>query len=98
MKAKVQLEELPHLAGTTPQSGQLKDPLARLGHRADGSRLERLKDQVAIGGQFTHLAFEVPASQLVQAAVAECGDVALDGSPSDPGDFGRLLTRESTVQ
>jgi hypothetical protein len=86
------------LAGTTPQSGQLRDPVARFGDRADGGLLERLVNEVAIGGQFTHLAFDVPTPEPVQAPVSECGHIPLDGSPSDPGDFGGFLTCESTVQ
>ena len=46
-------EELAHLAGTTPQSGQLKDPFARFGHGAGGLLLEGFADQLAIGGHFT---------------------------------------------
>ncbi len=86
------------MAGPTPQPGQLKDTVGRFGDRADGGLLERLADQIAEGGQFTHLAFDVPTTEPVQAPVSECGHIALDGSQSDPGDFGGFLTLESTVQ
>ena len=86
------------MTGTAPQSGQLRDPVARFGDRADGARRERLADQVAKGGQFTHLAFDVPTPEPVQAPVSECGHVPWDGGSSDPGDFGRFLARNPTVQ
>ena len=63
-----------------------------------GALLERLADQVAIGGQFAHRALDVPLPQAVQAPVSERGDVPLDGGSSDPGDLGRLLARQSAVQ
>jgi hypothetical protein len=86
------------LTGTTPQSGPLKDPVARFGYRTDGALLERLADQVARGGQFTDLAFDVPTPEPVQAPVSKCGHVPLDGGPSDTGDFRGFLARDSTVQ
>ena len=86
------------MTGATPQSGQLKDPVAGLGDRADGGLLERLADLIAIGDHLTDLAFDVPTSESIQAPVSERGDISLDGGSSDPGDFGRLLACDSTVQ
>jgi hypothetical protein len=86
------------LTGTTPQSGQLKDPVARLGDRADGARLERRADQVAIGSQLTDLAFDAPTAEPIQAPVSECGHVPLDGGSSDSGDFSSFLARDTAVQ
>jgi len=76
----------------------LKDPVARFGDRADGRLLERLADQVAIGDQFTDLAFDVPTPETVQAPVSECGHVPLDGGSSDTGDFRGFLASDATVQ
>ena len=86
------------MTGTTPQSGQLKDPVACFGNRADGALLERLADQVAKGGQLTDLAFDVPTPEPVQAPVSECGHVPLDGGSPDPGDLRGFLARDTTVQ
>ena len=92
------LEELPHLRRAAPQTGQLVEAFAGFGDGADGAFLERLADQVAIGGQFAHRPLDVPLPQPVQAPVSERGDVALDGGSSDPGDLGRFLARQSAVQ
>ena len=92
------LEELPHLRRAAPQAGQLIQAFAGLGDRADGGLVERLSNQVPICGQFAHRALDVPLPQAVQAPVAECGEVALDGGSSDPGDLGRFLARQSAVQ
>jgi hypothetical protein len=78
------------LAGTTPQTGQLKDPFGRLGHGAGGLLLERFADQFAIGDHFTDRAIVVRAPQSVQASLAEGDHVTLDGSPTDPDDLSRL--------
>ena len=86
------------MTGTTPQSGQLKNPVARFGNRAGGALLERRADQVAIGGQFAHLAFDIPTPEPVQAPVSKCGHVPLDGGSSDTGDLRGFLARDTTVQ
>ena len=92
------LEELPHLAGTASQSGQLKNPFARLGYGVDGLFLEGFANQLAIGRHFALRAIGVPSSQTVQPAVTKRGHIPLDGGSSNPDDLGRLLACDSVVQ
>ncbi len=85
------------MTGTTPQSGQLKDPFARLGHGASGLSLEGFADQLAIGGHLADRAIEVPPPESVQAALSEGDHVALDCGPTDAHDLSRLLACEPAV-
>lgn len=91
------LEELAHLAGTTPQSGQSKDAFARFGHGAGGLILEGFADQIAIGGHFADRAIEVPTPESVQGSLSERDHVALDCGPTNANDLGRLLACDPLV-
>jgi hypothetical protein len=74
------------------------EAIACFGDGADGGLLERRADQVAIGGHLTDRPFDVPASEPIQAAVAERGHISLDRGPPDAGDLGGVLPREAAVQ
>src|SRR5437868_3422786 len=65
------LEELPHLAGAAPESGQLKDPVAGLGDGVDRSILEGLSDQLAIAGHLALGTIVVARPETFQAARAK---------------------------
>ena len=86
------------MARTTPQSGQLKDPLRRLGHGASGLILERFADQLSIGGHFTDRPIDVPTPESVQAALPERDHVTLNCGPTNANDFGRLLACYTVVK
>src|SRR5258708_39778844 len=58
-------EELAHLAGTSSQTSQFKDPFARLGHGASGVILDGFADQLAIGNQLADRAIDVPSPESV---------------------------------
>src|SRR4051812_23132300 len=77
------LEELTNLAGTTPQSGQLKDPFAGLGDGADRLVLEGLANQLAIFGHLAPRAIGDPPPQAIQATLSKRRHVALHGGPTD---------------
>ena len=85
------------MAGTTPQSGELKDPFARLGHGAGGSFLEGLADQLARGGHFAFRVIDLPAPKTVQTPVSKRNHVALNRGPTHADDLSGLLASEPTV-
>jgi hypothetical protein len=60
--------------------------------------LERRVDLWGVTGQVADRPLDLPASQALQPAVAEGGDVTLGGGPSDAGDFGGLLAGEAVVE
>ncbi len=78
------------MTGTTPQSGQFKDPFARLGHGAGRSFLKGLADQVAIGDHFALGTIDVGSPQSVQAPLSESDHVALNRDPTHADDLGRF--------
>ncbi len=78
--------------------GQLLDPLGRPGDGPCRLTPERLADAFAVGGQVADGADDVPAPQPIEAAVAEGGDVTLDGGAAQSGDLGGLLTGQPAVQ
>jgi hypothetical protein len=86
------------LARTTPKSGQLKDPLSRLGNGASGLVLERFADQLSIGSHFAHRPINVRTPKSVQAALPERDHVTLDRSPTNADDLGRLLACDPVVK
>ena len=85
------------MAGTAPQSGQLKDPFSRLGHGSGGLILKGFADQLAISGHFADRTIEVPSPESVQSSLSEGYNVTLDCSPSDADDLGGFLTCDSFV-
>jgi hypothetical protein len=85
------------LAGTTPQSGEWKDPFARFGHGAGWSFLEGLADQLAIGGHFAFRVIDLPSPKSVQPLLPERDHVALNRGPTHTDDLSRLLACEPTV-
>lgn len=82
---------------TTPQSRELKDPFARLGHSADGSFLEGLADQLAIGSHFADWVIDLSSPKTVQAPFPKRNHVALNRGPTDADDLSGLLASEPTV-
>src|SRR4051812_7931274 len=92
------LEEFTNLAGTTSQSGQLKDPFTGLGDGADGLFLEGLANQLAISGHLALRAIRVPPPQAIQATLSKRGHVSLNGGPTDADDLSRVLPRGPMVQ
>jgi hypothetical protein len=85
------------LTWTAPQSGELKDPFARLGHGAGGSFLEGLADQLAIGGHFAFRVIDLPSPKSLQPLLPERDHVALNRGPTHADDLGGLLACEPTV-
>ena len=92
------LEELPHLAGAAPQSGQLEDAVAGLGDGVDRSLLEGLTDQLAIGGHLALGTMVVARPEAFQAPRAKGGDVPMDGGPTDADDLGRFFPLGPAMQ
>src|SRR5271170_7857919 len=76
------LEELPHLAGAAPQSGQLKDAVAGLGDGVDRLLLEGRANEVAIGGHLALGTMGVARPETFQAPQTKGDDVAMDGGPT----------------
>jgi hypothetical protein len=86
------------LARAAPQSGQLKDPLRRLGHGTSGLILEGFADQLSISRHFADRPIDVPTPESVQAALPERDHVTLNCGPTNANDFGRLLACYTVVK
>ena len=85
------------MAGTTPQTGQLKDAFARFGHGAGGLIREGFADQRAIGGHFADRAIEVPPPESVQSSLSKRHHVTLDCGSTNANDLGSLLACDPFV-
>jgi len=85
------------LAGTTPQTSQLKDPFRRFCHSAGGLLLEGLADQITIGGHFAGRSMDVRPPEPIQASLAKGGHVTLDSGSANANDLGGLLACDAFV-
>ena len=81
------------MTGTAPQTGQLKDPFARLGHGTGGLLLEGFADQIAIGGHFTDRTIDLATPQSIQASLSERDHITLDRRSPHTDDLGRVKVR-----